>query len=113
MSNEPKWVITRDRDEDGNKEYFLTDGHIKYFFEDRVPPYGILSELNRLESENAELRERLNTPRTDADGYWQKRCELAEKFIEESPCDPDITGEQWAAWSEYQQFRNKEGEQNG
>ena len=22
--------------------------------------------------------------------YWKRRCELAEKFIKSSPCDPDI-----------------------
>ena len=26
----------------------------------------------------------------------------AREFIDESPCDPDITHEQWAAWERYQ-----------
>ena len=37
--------------------------------------------------------------------YWKTRCELAEKFIEESPCDVDITPNQLKAWNEYQQFK--------
>jgi hypothetical protein len=36
--------------------------------------------------------------------YWKTRCELAEKFIEESPCDPDIYEDQLKAWNEYQEF---------
>ncbi len=29
--------------------------------------------------------------------YWRARCEKAEKFISESPCDPDVTkGQIWA-----------------
>ena len=42
--------------------------------------------------------------------YWKQRCELAEKFIEESPCDPDITTEQADAWDNYQWFlKNNHG----
>ncbi len=36
--------------------------------------------------------------------YWKKRCELAERYIKESPCDPDITGEQIVAWKEFQEY---------
>lgn len=36
--------------------------------------------------------------------YWQVRCALAEKFIDESPCDPDITKEQTEAWAKYQDY---------
>lgn len=36
--------------------------------------------------------------------YWQKRCLLAEKCLEERPSDPDITKDQIAAWSEYNSF---------
>lgn len=36
--------------------------------------------------------------------YWKMRCALAETYIEESPCDPDITGEQIAAYREYTDF---------
>lgn len=37
-------------------------------------------------------------------GYWKERCKLAEKCLEESPCDPDITSEQIKAWEEYHKF---------
>ena len=36
--------------------------------------------------------------------YWKTRCELAEKCLEESPCDPDITNEQIFAHSNYNAF---------
>jgi hypothetical protein len=37
--------------------------------------------------------------------YWKKRCELAEKFIDESPGDPDITDSQITAYREWQDFK--------
>tara|TARA_R110000782_G_scaffold9054_1_gene29303 strand:- start:1099 stop:1335 length:237 start_codon:yes stop_codon:yes gene_type:complete len=37
--------------------------------------------------------------------YWKKRCELAEMYIEESPCDPDITMSQLAAYSAWNHFK--------
>lgn len=36
--------------------------------------------------------------------YWRERCTLAEKCLEESPCDPDITPKQIEAWSNYHAF---------
>lgn len=36
--------------------------------------------------------------------YWKKRCELAEKFIAESPGDPDVTNKQFDAYWEWQEF---------
>ena len=36
--------------------------------------------------------------------YWKQRCLLAEQFIEESPCDPDITPLQLKAYTEYIEF---------
>jgi hypothetical protein len=36
--------------------------------------------------------------------YLYKRCELAEKIIEECPCDPDITKGQVEAWRKYEEF---------
>lgn len=38
--------------------------------------------------------------------YWKQRCEAAEKFIEESPCDPDITTAQIAAHKTWQQLKS-------
>ena len=37
--------------------------------------------------------------------YWKQRCELAEAYIEESPCDPDIYAEQWQAYNAWQEFK--------
>lgn len=36
--------------------------------------------------------------------YWKQRCLLAEKCLEESPCDPDITADQIKAWNAYHKF---------
>ena len=36
--------------------------------------------------------------------YWHQRCKKAEAYINESPCDPDITDSQLKAWREYQDF---------
>ena len=33
--------------------------------------------------------------------YWEKRCKAAEKFIDESPCDPDIHADQIKAYDEW------------
>ena len=40
--------------------------------------------------------------------YWKKRCELAEMYIEECPCDPDITLSQLAAYSAWNHFKSIE-----
>ena len=37
--------------------------------------------------------------------YWKKRCELAEAYIEENPCDPDIYKEQLDAWKNWCDFK--------
>ena len=36
--------------------------------------------------------------------YWKQRCLLAEKCLEETPCDPDITSDQIKAWNAYHKF---------
>jgi hypothetical protein len=36
--------------------------------------------------------------------YWKQRCLLAEKCLEESQCDADITSEQIKAWNAYHKF---------
>lgn len=38
--------------------------------------------------------------------YWKKRCELAEEYIEKSPCDPDITAQQYEAFIAWEEFKN-------
>lgn len=35
---------------------------------------------------------------------WKARCELAEDFIDKSPCDPDIYNEQLKAYQKWQTF---------
>lgn len=39
--------------------------------------------------------------------YWRKRCQLAEKCLDESPCDPDITDDQIEAHKEWEKFISK------
>lgn len=43
------------------------------------------------------------------ENYWQIRCELAERLLELSPCDPDITKDQIEAHKEYNDFLTKHG----
>lgn len=40
--------------------------------------------------------------------YWKRRCEAAERYINESPCDPDITPAQEAAYDAWQQIVEQE-----
>jgi hypothetical protein len=40
--------------------------------------------------------------------YWKERCLSAEKFIDLSPCDPDIHGDQWIAYNEWNKIKNKQ-----
>jgi hypothetical protein len=40
--------------------------------------------------------------------YWKERCLTAEKFIDLSPCDPDIHGDQWIAYNEWEKIKNKQ-----
>lgn len=37
--------------------------------------------------------------------YWKKRCGLAEVYIHESPCDPDIYEKQSEAYWKWQDFK--------
>ena len=36
--------------------------------------------------------------------YWKQRCQLAEQYINETPCDYDITPLQLKAHNEYIEF---------
>jgi hypothetical protein len=36
--------------------------------------------------------------------YWKKRCELAEEYIHQIPCGPDITKDQIKAFNEWNEF---------
>ena len=44
---------------------------------------------------------------TEIEIYWKTRCLLAEKYIEESPCDPDFYKEQLKAYNKWKDFKNK------
>lgn len=39
--------------------------------------------------------------------YWKERCLAAEKFVDLSPCDPDIHGDQLIAHNEWIKIINK------
>ena len=47
-----------------------------------------------------------DTTEKPSDNYWKQRCQLAEKCLYASPCDPDITKEQIQAHREYNAFLN-------
>ena len=40
--------------------------------------------------------------------YWIERCKAAENFIEESPCDPDVTYDQIVAWEDWDFLKKQE-----
>ena len=40
--------------------------------------------------------------------YWKERCLAAEKFIDLSPCDPDIYDDQLIAHNEWVAIKNKQ-----
>ena len=40
--------------------------------------------------------------------YWKERCLAAEKFIDLSPCDPDIYDDQLIAHGEWVTIKNKQ-----
>lgn len=42
---------------------------------------------------------------TNQDNYWQIRCEAAEKYINESPCDPDIRVDQYKAYVKWEEIK--------
>jgi len=39
--------------------------------------------------------------------YWKERCLAAEKFVDLSSCDPDIHGDRWFAYNEWEKIKNK------
>lgn len=41
--------------------------------------------------------------------YWKESCLLAEKCLEESPCDPDMTTAQIEAWNDYRDYLEMNG----
>lgn len=52
------------------------------------------------------MSEKNNTYNQIALLYWKNRCKLAEKCIEVSPCDPDITDKQIKAHKEWEEFKS-------
>ena len=40
--------------------------------------------------------------------YWEKRCQLAEKYIKEDPCDPDMYSNQAYAYEKWQKQKEKQ-----
>lgn len=64
-----------------------------------------LQQVVKITFSGEELLEFVNSLPSEED-YWKQRCLLAEKFIEESPCDPDITHAQMDAYKAYNEFLN-------
>ena len=60
-------------------------------------PIGLLKKAReKIES----LTQQLESARKDAENleYWRSRCQAAEEYIAESPCDPDIYESQLKAY---------------
>lgn len=77
------------------------NGNVGFFYDDNntFPAYMVEFWLERKPIEEV-IKERMPT-----EEYWKKRCELAEKFILESPCDPDIHEDQIKAYNEWTDFK--------
>lgn len=43
--------------------------------------------------------------------YWKERCLAAEKFINLSPCDPDVYPDQLIAYGEWESIKSKYNEE--
>jgi hypothetical protein len=89
MSKVPKW---------SNMAYIvLKDGEATFSCFDLINAAKVSAELNRLEAENAELRQRLNTPRTDADGLLQRASFLVGNPGTNISSSTDIACDEWQA----------------
>ena len=128
MSNEPKWdwhigddyhgYVTK-----GDKTYWTINTRSTQHLCDTLnrleaerqeflnANYTLQDRFRRLESENAELRERLNTPRTDADGLNRLTNEQIDAMFPESMVERYYTQRQ-AARQVRDLLQGKEGERN-
>jgi hypothetical protein len=71
-------------------------------------PYMERDEYDYLQDEVINLLTPIELPSDEKyKSYWEKRCELAENYINESPCDPDITNDQLKAYNQWQEFINQ------
>jgi len=61
-------------------------------------------ETLKLLKESIEASEKAGTGESVT--YWKFRCESAEAYIEEVPCDPDITVSQIVAHARWQTIKN-------
>ena len=59
--------------------------------------------LNQAELGN-KFKDDVSVSLLNNENYWKQRCLLAEKCLEESPCDPDITELQIKAHNSYHKF---------
>jgi hypothetical protein len=41
----------------------------------------------------------------EVENYWKSRCDLAEKYIKESPFNPDIYPDQLRAYNQWMRFK--------
>jgi len=41
--------------------------------------------------------------------YWKTRCKLVEDILDKTPCDPDITTEQYSAHIKLNNFLSEHG----
>jgi len=87
----------------------------KIHIDDRVLNREDLQEYwksaSALMEEYAALKAIKNDAQLSNEEYWKQRCLLAEKCLEESPCDPDMTRDQIKAHSEYNDFIKLYGKQ--
>jgi len=63
--------------------------------------------MTQKETQESKVDISLELDKTINTMYWKTRCLLAEKYIEETPCDPDIYVEQMEAYWKWINFKNE------
>lgn len=56
---------------------------------------------------DASMLSRLLEEKIAAANYWEQRCKAAEAYINEVPCDPDITAGQIETYAAWKKFHNQ------
>lgn len=58
----------------------------------------IIPDIKKSKTKRVKLNDLFKIHNYDELSYWKSICLAAEKYIEESPCDPDITTDQIIAY---------------
>ena len=68
----------------------------------------VVENDQEFEKEFALVKPTLDEQEDEEYNYWKERCLAAEKFIDLTPCDPDIYDDQLIAHNEWVAIKNKQ-----